>query len=246
MITCLLSITTHAQFSVSAVATNENCPGTGSLTLSVQNSNPSVPVNYKVYLLPETNVPFWNSSNPLVQGIQDGEYKIVASQNINGSLVTAQTFATVGSNYVPLSFSINSTNAVCGNDGSMVIDVTAGTPATYELLEGPATAGPQASNTFYGLPAGTYKVRVTDNCGNGFVSTQTFYVEQPTLALAGPSFGGSLTSCNTTNVNYIVTAEGSSLGIVYPLTVKFVVYPPSGAATTYNQVITSGPAKMTL
>lgn len=242
MITCLLSITTHAQFSVSAVATNENCPGTGSLTLSVQNSNPSVPVNYKVYLLPETNVPFWNSSNPLVQGIQDGEYKIVASQNINGSLVTAQTFATVGSNYVPLSFSINSTNAVCGNDGSMVIDVTAGTPATYELLEGPATAGPQASNTFYGLPAGTYKVRVTDNCGNGFVSTQTFYVEQPTLSLAGPSFGGSLTSCNTTNVNYTVTAEGSSLGIVYPLTVKFVVYPPSGAATTYNQVITSGPA----
>src|SRR5690606_6640511 len=90
MITCLLSITTHAQLSVSAVATSENCPGTGSLTLSVQNSNPSVPVNYKVYLLPETNVPFWNSSNPLVQGIQDGEYKIVASQNINGSLVIAQ------------------------------------------------------------------------------------------------------------------------------------------------------------
>src|SRR5690606_16044315 len=58
----------------------------------------------------------------------------------------------------------------------------------------------------------------------------------------GSSFGGSLASCGTTTVNYTVTAQGSSLGIVYPLTVKFVVHPPSGTATTYNQVITSGPA----
>lgn len=237
------SLFAQAQFSVSAVANNEECPGTGSLTLSVQNANPSAPVNYKVYLQPEINVPFWNSSDPYVQGLQDGSYLIKATQVVNGNTVTATTQATVGSNYVPLAFSISSVNAVCGNDGTMVINVTAGSPQTYEILDGPATAPPQPSNVFNGLPAGTYQVRVTDTCGNGYISTQTFYVEQPVLALDGPVFdNNSLPACNQITVGYTASVQGEGLGIIYPLTVKIRVYPPGGGnATVYNQTISGGP-----
>lgn len=243
ILTIISSQFAHAQFSVTAAATDEECPGTGTLTLSVQNANPSYPVNYKVYMLPETNIPFWNSSNSYVQGLQDGEYLVVASQEIDGTLTTAQTQAIIGSNYVPLAFHINSANAVCGNDGSMVINVTSGNPAMYEILNGPATAGPQASNIFTGLPSGTYEVRVTDNCGNGFISTQTFYDEQSVLNLAGPNFeGGTLASCSQVNVGYTVTSENAGQQIVYPLSVQITVYPPSGGnPIVYNQAITSGP-----
>jgi gliding motility-associated-like protein len=242
IITLLLSQLSLAQLSVTAVATDENCPGTGSLALSVQNANPSAPVNYKVYLLPETNIPFWNSTNPNVPSLQDGDYLIIASQVVNGTYTSAQTTATIGSNYQPLAFSINSINAVCGNDGSMIIDVTSGTPATYELMSGPATAGPQASNVFNGIPAGTYQVRVTDVCGNGYISTQTFYVEQPVLAITGPTFSGSLVSCDQVAAGFTVNVEGTALGIVYPLAVKYTVHPPSGAAVVYNHAVASGPA----
>lgn len=243
IIICLFISSAYAQFSVSAVATDENCPGTGSLSLSVQNANPSVPVNYKVYLLPESNVPFWNSSNPIVEGLQDGDYLIKASQVNNGSTTTAQTTASIGSNYVPLAFSVSSVNAVCGNDGSMVINVFQGSPATYEILDGPAIAGPQTSNVFNGLPAGTYEIRVTDTCGNGFISTQTFYVEQPVLTLTGPNFsGGTLSSCSQITVGCTVNAQGEGLGIIYPLSAQITVYPPSGGTpTVYNQSISSGP-----
>lgn len=233
----------QAQFTVTATATDEECPGTGTLALSVQNANPSYEVNYKVYLLPETNIPFYNSSNSFVEGLQDGEYLIVASQSIDGNLVTAQTEATIGSNYVPLAFSISSENAVCGNDGSMVINVTSGNPVTYEIIGGPATAPAQASNIFNGLPAGTYEVRVTDNCGNGFVSTQTFYVEQSELTIAGPVFsGGALASCDQIYIGCTISALNSEMGIVYPLTVQMKVYPPSGGApVVHTQQVTSGP-----
>jgi gliding motility-associated-like protein len=231
-----------AQLTVTAVPTDEECPGTGTLTLSVQNANPGYAVNYKVYLLPETNVPFWNSSNSYLEGLQDGDYLVKASQNIDGTTVMDQTQVTIGSNYVPLAFNISSVNAVCGNDGSMVINVTSGDPVQYEILDGPATAGPQSSNIFNGLPAGTYEVRVTDSCGNGYISTQTFYVEQPVLTIAGPNFtGGALSSCNQISVGCTVTAEGEGLGIVYPLWAEITVYPPGGGTpVVYNQSIPGG------
>ena len=247
VVMCTFSQTLSAQFTVHAAVTDETCPGHGSLMLSVQNASGPEPVNYKVYLLPETDFPFWNSADPYVPALQDGTYLVVATQEVNGNTVTDSIEATINSLYVPIEFSISSVNAVCGNDGSMVIAVTQGTAATYEILDGPVTAGPQASNVFNGLPAGTYEVRVVDNCGNGFVDTQTFFIEQPILSLAGPSFPDTqLPSCSQINIAFSVTPQNS--GIIYPLTVQYTVHPPGGgAAVVYNQTISTGdPSQATL
>jgi gliding motility-associated-like protein len=240
VVICLFASTGMAQnLTLSVAVTDETCPGNGALALSVQNANPSVPVNYKVYLLPETNVPVWNSSNPNVPALQDGTYNVVASQDVNGTLMLDQQQVTINSLYAPVTFSISSVNAVCGNDGRMIVNVTSGTAVTYEILSGPATAGPQASNTFNNLPAGTYEVRVTDNCGSGYVSTQTFTREQPVLAIAAPTFPDTMmAACDMVTVNSSVTPQNSS--IFYPLTVQYTVHPPTGNAIVYNQTITQG------
>jgi gliding motility-associated-like protein len=228
---------------VNVVVTDEACPGFGALSISVSNASPGTAVNYKVYLMPETNVPIWNSPNGNVPALQDGDYLVVATQTIDDVTRTGQKEATIQPLYEPLIYHVNSVNSVCGNDGSMVIEVTQGNASTYEILSGPATAGPQASNTFNNLPAGTYEIRVTDQCGNGYVSTQTFYSEQPVLALSGPSFPDSaLPACNKINISYSVSLDQGP-AIIYPLTVQYTVHPPGGGApVVYNQVINTGDA----
>ncbi|MGQ3088769.1 hypothetical protein, partial [Flavobacterium sp.] len=71
-----------AQLTVDVTVTDELCPGGGALSFTVSNADPNVPVNYKVYKLPNTATPISNNSNTSVSGLIDGDYLVVATQVI--------------------------------------------------------------------------------------------------------------------------------------------------------------------
>jgi len=246
----LFSWVAGAQLTVNVAVTDETCPGYGALSLSVSNANPSVPVLYKVYLLPEDTIPIWNSTQTNVPALGDGDYLVVATQELgDGNTSTGQANATIGSLYVPVEFYISNSVATCSSGTDMTVTVTAGDPATYEIINGPVIVAPQASNVFTNVPSGTYEVRVTDGCGNGFTANHTFTVAEPTvLTLAGPEFPDStLPSCDSINITYTVSTSSPS-GIIYPLTVQMTVTPPGGGTPdVYNQTINSGnPSLLTI
>lgn len=236
------SCTLSAQLNVSVAVTDETCPGTGALSISVSNANASAPVVYKVYLLPETSIPVWNSTTSYVPAMQDGDYLIVASQEIGGNTTTGQANATINSLYVPIQFQIDNSASACSGSNDMIVDVTAGTPSTYEILSGPVTAGPQSSNIFPNMQPGTYELRVTDVCGNGYVGTYTFFVQQTTtLAVSDASYpSATLQSCSKMNATWMVNLD-SGPGIVYPLDITVIVTPPGGGIPVqYTQSIATG------
>lgn len=236
------SCTLSAQLNVSVSVTDETCPGTGALSLSVSNANPAAPVVYKVYLLPETTIPVWNSTTSYVPAMQDGDYLVVASQEIGGGTTTGQANATINSLYVPIQFQIDNSASACSGSNDMIVDVTAGDPATYEILSGPVTAGPQSSNTFPNMQPGTYELRVTDVCGNGYVGTYTFFVQQTTsLAVTDASFpSATLPNCSKMNATWMVNLD-SGPGIVYPLSIIITVTPPGGGTPVqYTQNAATG------
>lgn len=245
LVMLLLSGISYAQLTVSVTPTDETCPGYGALSISVANADPAAPVVYKVYLLPETTIPVWNSTESYVPALQDGDYLVTATQQIGGNTTTGQANATIGSLYVPIEFYISNTTATCNTGTDMTITVTAGSPATYEITSGPVTTPPQSSNVFSNIPSGTYEVRITDTCGNGFTGTHTFVTEQTTLTLAGPEFPDTVfSSCNTVNAQFTVSTPTAS-GIVYPLDVQITVTPPDGSANlVYNQNIASGDSSL--
>ncbi|WP_294818673.1 T9SS type B sorting domain-containing protein [uncultured Flavobacterium sp.] len=237
----LFTLQAYSQLNVSVTVTDETCPGFGALSLSVSNANPAAPVVYKVYLLPEDTIPVWNSTESEVPALGDGEYLIIATQQIGSATTTGQANATIGSLYVPVAFYISNSVATCDSGTDMTVTATAGNPETYEIISGPVTTAPQASNVFTNVPSGTYEVRVTDECGNGFTATHSFATEPTTLTLAGPVFPDtSFPSCNSMNINYTVGTSSPS-GIIYPLTVQMTVTPPDGGTPqVYNQTITAG------
>ncbi len=220
--------------------TNETCPGNGALALSTQNAAPSPPVNYQVFLLPNTTNPIWNSTNPNISGLNDGNYLIIASQAVNGTTHTAEQQVTIQDNTNPLDYEIESNNAMCGSDGSIEVTVNSGNPVTYEILAGPVTAPPQTSNTFNNLPAGTYNIRVIDNCGTGIVTAHTLLSNGPVLQLSQASFPDiQLPACDLITASNFISST-TDVYIAYPLTVNYTVYPPNGGSPVYFSSVYNG------
>jgi gliding motility-associated-like protein len=241
----LISGIANAQLVVNAVVTDETCPGYGALSLSVSNADPSVPVVYKVYLMPEETIPVWNSTESMVPALQDGNYLIVATQQVNGNTVTGQANATINSLYIPVAFFVDNSASACNDNGEMTITVTAGNPVSYEIVSGPVTAPPQPSNIFTNIPPGNYEIRVVDECGNGFTATQSFTAEETVLTIGEPEFQGpsSAASCNTLNISYTISTSNAS-GIAYPINISLITTAPDGTTETTTRTITSGNASL--
>ncbi|RZJ74264.1 MAG: T9SS type B sorting domain-containing protein [Flavobacterium sp.] len=239
----LCSLPVFAQnLMLTVTKTDETCLGNGSLAFAVANAQPGTPVNYKVYLLPNTTTAISDNSNTTVAGLDAGTYLVIASQTINGNTQTDSKEVVINDLVAPLQYSITSNNALCGADGKITVNVTAGNPVSYEIIAGPVIRTPQASNIFDLIPAGTYTVRVNDVCGAGLVVTHTLFTNGPLINISGPSFPDvELPSCNQVTISNSLS-PGSMVPIAFPLTVKFTVYPPDGSAPlVYNQTITSSP-----
>lgn len=232
---------TAQDFTLSIAKTDELCPGNGSMTFSVENAASGVPVNYKVYALPNTTTPISDNSNMSVTGLVDGDYLVVATQIVNGSPVTDEKQVSIEDNTIPLAYEINHVNAYCGPDGSLTITVTSGTAVTYEILVGPVIRPPQSSSIFNNLPAGNYSVRVVDNCGSGNVITHEVFSDSAVLAI-GPTLFPDVTlpACDQITVNNRVSSS-NNIDMAYPLEVTITVYPPGGGAPlVYTQSVAAG------
>lgn len=229
------------QFTVAAAPTHETCPGNGMLMLSTENAVPAIPVNYKVYLLPNTTTPLFNSSGTSVIGLNNGNYLVVATQIINGTPVQDSIEVAVEDVTIPLTFDLDHVNALCGADGSITITVTSGTVVSYETISGPIIKAPQASNVLGNLAAGTYAVRVTDNCGTALVVTHNVPSDAATLNISTPIFPDSeLPACDLITAAHDISATQQGLEPQVPLTVIYTVHPPGGGApVVYTQTVTA-------
>lgn len=243
LLTLLCTISVSAQFSITVVSsTPETCPGNGTITLSSQNADPGYPVNYVVYLLPDTATTIWNSTNPNVTGLVNGTYQVTATQIINSTLVSTppqQVVITNNTNVV--TYVSGPTAATCGPNGSINISVTNGTAASYEIISGPVTKPPQASNMLTGLPAGTYVVRVNDPCGFGVPQTVIVPSNEPQLTITPAAFPDiALPACDLITVKHGI-APTTSVPISFPLQITITVNPPGGGAPiVFTQNITNG------
>ncbi|AXG74293.1 hypothetical protein DVK85_08645 [Flavobacterium arcticum] len=236
--------TINAQdFNLSVTVTNETCPGNGQLSFTVANAADTPPVNYQVFLLPNTTTPIYNNTTPSVTSLTDGTYLVIATQTNNGNTNTDQEEVIIEDETSPLLYNVISSSTVCGDDGVITINVTQGNPQTYEILTGPTTAGAQTSNIFENLPAGTYTVRVIDNCGEGIVKAHTLLSTEPVMIISATGFPDTeLPACDLITASHNVSPENPDIPLAIPLSVTYTVYPVGGGdPIIYIQTATGDP-----
>ena len=112
-----------------------------------------------------------------VEGIGAGTYDIKAVKKI-APYTTLTQQVTIRADNEPIAYTAQYIPALCTGNGSIRVKVTSGKfPLTYTLINadnGIVVRPRQSSNVFLDVPAGNYKVKVTDNCsfGGGNASTQ--------------------------------------------------------------------------
>ena len=112
-----------------------------------------------------------------VEGIGAGTYDIKAVKKI-APYTTLTQQVTIRADNEPIAYTAQYIPALCTGNGSIRVKVTSGKfPLTYTLINadnGTVVRPRQSSNVFLDVPAGNYKVKVTDNCsfGGGNASEQ--------------------------------------------------------------------------
>ncbi|QBZ97644.1 gliding motility-associated C-terminal domain-containing protein [Flavobacterium sangjuense] len=227
-----------SNFTLNVTATNETCPSNGTLTFAVSNTTTGSTFLYSVYLLPDVTTPISVQSATTISGLPAGNYRVVATQSLGGESGTQQQDATIVNTTSLLTYQTTSTNEICGNDGTITVNVTTGTAASYQIISGPMTRPLQTSNLFTGLTAGVYQIRVVDTCGQAVVQTYTLFKTDTNInfTLMNPS----MVSCTMANIGASFQPALSSGIIRYPLQIVIVFSPPTGPSITYNQTLTTG------
>ncbi len=201
-------LTQPPSLSISTSQTHNNCFNGSAGTASVIPSGGTPPYSYS-----------WSptgGSNATATGLASGVYFIVVA-DYNGceeyGVVTINEPTAVISSFI----NYNHINCYGGNDGSIEVSVTGGTPAyTYSWSTG------SSSPILTGLSAGTYYVTVYDN----FNCTDTAYftIIEPTAPLA--------VGINSQNVSCYQQTDGSALASVSGGTPPYTyLWIPSGVNT---------------
>lgn len=225
-----------SDFTLSLTVTHETCQGNGSISFMSQNTTSGAIITYSVYLASNLTTPVGVTQSNSLSGLSAGSYVVIATQNLNGDSNTAQQQTVINNNINPITFTISEQNVKCENDGVLIATVTSGNPVSFELLTGPVTAPPQASNVFSGLPVGNYAIRVFDTCGNGVVNSFAL-TQRYTPVLLYSEIESNLT-CNDVTIG--VEGNFSNSELAFPLSLEITVYPPNSAPSIiFSQTITS-------
>ena len=225
-----------SNFTLNVTPTNETCPSNGTLTFTVSNTTAGSVILYSVYLLPNATTPISIQSATTISGLAAGTYRVVATQSLGSESGMQEHDVTIENNLHPLTYQISSNDEVCGNDGTITINVVTGNFLNCEIFAGPMTRPLQTSTTFNGLVAGQYSVRVFDACNNGVVQTYTISHKTPGLIIT-TVYSNAPTNCTTANVYQLLSATSSTV-IAYPLVVQYTVHPPSGGTSViFNQTV---------
>jgi gliding motility-associated-like protein len=225
---CTFSYAQLPAFDLNVVATNETCPGNGTLTCTVSNTDPAATIIYRVYLLPNTTTPIAVlATTNFLDGLTAGNYRVIATQTLAPDSNTQTMDVTITDETIPLLYTISGTNVSCGNNGTMTIHPFSGTAVSYEIIAGPMTAPLQTSPFFSGLAAGEYQIRVFDACGQGWVITHTLFVSTGNFLNWAETDESTLVDCNQMTItNTLSPSLNESLS--YPITVTYTINPPGG------------------
>jgi gliding motility-associated-like protein len=233
-------------FTLSVLKTDETCTGNGTLNFTTSNTTSGASIVFSIYLLPNTTNPLAVLTNNNLSGLTSGTYRVVALQTLGNLSNTQQQDIEIIDARIPLVYQIVSEPLNCYNlNGTLTINVSQGTPSSYEIISGPVTFPPQASNIFTNLGVGTYVVRVNDECGDGIVQTHTIVeINESNLSIAivQPTSEQlcNLTNCEVRTFEAQVTCSVGTI-IHYPIQIQTTVYPPNnGTPIITNQTITSG------
>lgn len=229
-------------FTLNVTPTEFTCNIPGTLTFSVQNEIAGVPITYNVYVLPDIANPVAQTTNNSVSGLAAANYYITATQNSGGTVTTAIAQTTIPDNS-QLTFNVLNTTPLCGDGtGSFTVNITSGTPATYEILDLPTQFPAQASPDFINVPPGYYGIMVTDVCGNQvteyklIATADVFYVDSARLVPGVfPACGEVLTT-----LSLIADPLEGAAPIPYPLTIAYTIHIAGSSDVVINQEITSG------
>jgi gliding motility-associated-like protein len=228
-------------FTLAVTPTTETCSGNGTLTFSVSNPVPGGSIEYFIYKLPNTSVPYASTTTNSLNGLTAGDYRVVAIETVGAATTSQQQDVSITGAVVPLEFTVQSLNQACALVSNISVDVTSGTAESYEIFEGPLTFPSQASNVFSNLPVGVYKIRVFDACGIGVVSTFTVTLNPTGLTVGAPAFTSTIPpSCNSVVATQTITPSAGTV-IAYPVAVQYTVHPPNGdPPIVITQTLTSG------
>lgn len=239
LVLLLLCPITGFSFTFSVASTNETCAGNGTLTFTVSNPDPTGSIVYVVYKLPNLTTPYASVTTNVVSGLTAGTYRIIARETVGGTTTTQEIDVTINSTVTPLNYSVQVLNQACSNNSNVTVTVSSGSATTYEIFFGPVTFPVQTSNTFSGVPPGTYRIRVIDNCGNALVQTFIVTVSPNNLSVGGPVYSDTVPpSCTSVIVSNTLTPAGGNV-IAYPLNITYIIYLPGGT-TTHTEVLNSG------
>ena len=228
-------------FTLSVTPTTEACAGNATLTFAVANGANGGLIEYFIYKLPNTTVPYASTTSLSLGGLTAGDYRVVAIETVGGVSSSQQQDVTITNTIVPLEFTVQSINQACASVSNISVAVTSGNAVSYEIFEGPLTFPSQSSNVFNNLSVGVYKIRVFDACGIGVVSTFTVTLNTAGLTVSAPFYTSTLPpSCDFSNVYQVITPSAGTV-IAYPITVQYTTQPPNGdAPLVINLVLTSG------
>ncbi|WP_116787063.1 hypothetical protein [Flavobacterium psychrotrophum] len=225
----LFSVSLFAQlpaFTLTVTPTPQTCLGNGALTFTTSGTVSGASISYKVYLLPDTTNPITTTAATSLNSLVSGRYTVEAIQMLNNQSSSASVTTEIINAVADLSFTPVPGNVTCNNNGTIMVNVTAGNAVSYQIISGPVTKPLQSSNIFTGLPVGLYGVRVYDNCGEAVVVSVTLIQVNTSINIGTVTLpGGALPSCNTINVSNIVLAP-PPLQVIYPLTLRYTVSPP--------------------
>ncbi len=230
-----------APFTLNVTETDETCTGNGTLTFEATGTQSGATVIFKTYKLPNTTFPIASQSTSMLTGLVSGMYLVVATQTLNGQSSSEQLEVGIEKLITPLIYNIIAINSNCVTGGTITVNVTAGNAALYEIISGPVTRPLQTSNIFSDLSAGSYEIRVFDECGEALVKTHILFSDSPSIDFSQATYGDvPLVACNLINIKNGIIATGGAV-ITYPLTFTYTIYPPNNATPiVINQTITSG------
>ena len=227
-------------FNLTVTVSDETCLGNGAIQMSASNTTPGSTIFYDLYLLPDSTNSIAQTTSNEFSSLQAGNYRVVATEVINGNETTQFQDVTIENLSEQLDYTIShSTVSDCDSTGVLTVNISSGNPVTYEIVSGPVTAGPQANNVFTNLPAGTYVIRVYDNCNDAVTKTYTMVLETNNLGVSESALPNIYDSCDSVTISNSVTTNNGN-DIIYPLDVTYTIFPPDGSPDiTFNQTISS-------
>jgi gliding motility-associated-like protein len=223
-------------FSLQLTVVNESCAGNGLLSFNITNQTSGSTILYSVFALPNDVTPIAIISENNLGGLVAGDYKVIATQTLGVESNSQEQNVTILSQIEILTFNLISENEICSNDGKVIVNVTQGNGVSFEVFSGPITRPLQTSNIFTGLTTGLYQIRAFDSCGEGIV--QSVFIGN-TNTFISFRHQSSNSNCNEIEVvDFLESPVGSIIS--YPITVEYIITPPSGIPIVYTQSIVSG------